>query len=313
VPRLAATILLLSCTLAGGAASAAPKHPKQPPPQAAPSNSGAADIDTAEQLYAKLDFEEANKVAERAIRQRGLPHDTLVRATRILAITHAVLDHEEEARNAFVALLFYEPEYEIDPKLGPKVTTPFFEARGLWRAQPQRPGLEAVPVLHAGEAGTLRVTTRDPTQMVAKVIVGFRWGASGELQTSTTSPGDSVPVELPEPPQGKTRLDYYVQAIDDRDRVLMEIGTPQAPKTALVDTTGTAGGGALTKGGAKEGAKEGEGSSIFASPVFWGAAAAVVVAGSVTAFLLTRPKDPAPPTSAALAPAVNCGIGSKCQ
>jgi hypothetical protein len=89
--------------------------PKEPP----------AEVETAEQLYAKLDYEGANAVAERVIRERGLTHDHIVRAYKILAVTYAILDREELAREAFLKLLVYDADYQVDPNLGPKVNNPF--------------------------------------------------------------------------------------------------------------------------------------------------------------------------------------------
>ena len=225
---------------------AAPKTPKGGTPAALPDN-----VETAEQLYGKLEFDDANKVAERVAKQRGLTHDQLVRIYKVLATTHAFLDHEDPAREAFILLMTYEPEYQVDPNQGPKVTTPFFEARGFWRAQPGKPGIEVTAALRAQEPGVLRVTTRDPTHIVKKVSVGYRFTTSGDFVTSVVTVGSSVQVDLPTPPPGKSRVDYYVQALDDRDDVVFESGNPQAPKSALVDTQA-----AVTTppaGGAKDG------------------------------------------------------------
>ncbi len=286
---------------------AAPKTPKPPPP-AVPAF---ADVETAEQLYGKLEFEDANKVAERVVKQRGLSHDQLVRAYKILAVTHGFLDHEDPAREAFILLMTYEPEYQVDPNQGPKVTTPFFEARGFWRAQPMKPGIEVAATVRAQEAGVLRVTTRDPTHIVKKVTVGYRWSTSGDYATAQANVGQSVAVDLPAPPAGKTRVEYYAQALDDRDDVAFEVGNPQAPKSAVADAQPTVATPPVTGGGGKDGDKGG-GGGVFSSPVFWTIAGIVVVGGAAGAFFLFRQKDVAAPTQAALTPSLQCGI-AKCN
>src|SRR5262249_2175745 len=96
----------------------APRGSK-PPTAAAPLP---ADVETAAQPYAKLEFDDANKVAERVVKLRGLTHDQLVRAYKVLAITHGFLDREDQARDAFVLLLTYDPEFSLDQNLGPKVS-----------------------------------------------------------------------------------------------------------------------------------------------------------------------------------------------
>ncbi len=145
----------------------------------------------------------------------------------------------------------------------------------------------------------LRVTTRDPGRLVKKVNVGYRWSSSGEYTTSTIAVGDGVTVEVAASPAGKTRIDYYVQALDEREGVVLESGSPQVPKTAFAEAKGAGGGGG------------GGGGGFIGSTTFWIIAGAVVVAGgSTAAFFAFRPKDA--PTQATLTPTINCG-GDKCR
>ncbi len=277
-----------------------PKAPRPAPAQA----TSAADVETAEQLYAKLEFDEANKFAERVVKLRGLTHDQLVRAYKILAITHGFVDHADQAREAFILLLTYEPDYQADTNLGPKVTTPFFEARGFWRSQPTKPSIETTASIRAQETGALRVTTRDPTRVVRRVTVGYRWTSSGDYSTTSIGVGNGMSVDIPTPPRGRTRLEYYAQALDDNDNVVLETGNPAAPKTAIVDTQG------ITLGRGGDGERNGSesgGSSILASPVFWAVAGVVIIGGATTAILALRPREIEPPTQATLTPTVQCG------
>jgi hypothetical protein len=271
-----------------------------------------ADLESAEQSLVNMEYEAANKTAERVLRQRGLSHEQLVRAYRVLAITHAVLDHEAPAREAFLYLLTIDPEYTGDANLGPKVQGPFMEARGTIRAQAVKPGIEVSAVLHAGEAGTLRVTTRDPTHITKKVNVGWRWGSDGTFTVSAVSAGDGQVVTVPAAPTGTSRLDYYAQAVDDREAAVFEVGNPSVPKSATVDVSGGGFGGA---GNGAE--KPAESKSVFASPVFWVITGVIVAGGAVTAgLLLSKNNDKTqtvtktetlPPTSATLLPGLQCG------
>jgi hypothetical protein len=256
-----------------------------------------ADVETAEQLYAKLDYEAANSVAERVVKQRGLSHDQLVRAYRILAVTYAILDKEEQATAAFTQLLTFDPDYQADPNLGPKVNTPFVEARGAFRSLPNKPGIEVSAVV-ATTGGTLRVTTRDPTRIVKKVNVGYRWTSAGEYTVATIAAGDAISVEVAAAPAGRTRLDFYAQALDERENAVLEAGNPQVPKSAFAE----AGGG---KGGGNMGKEGGGGGSVFSSPFFWIFAGAAVAGGGTALFFALRPQDP--PTKASLSPVMVCG------
>lgn len=287
--RRFAIALFAAIALVQGSASAGPRG-------GASTLSAPADVETAEQLYAKLDYDQANAVAERVIKQRGLTHDQLVRAYRVLAVTYAVLDKEEQARDAFLQLLTYDPDYQVDPNLGPKVNTPFMEARGSYRTLASKPGLD-VSTSITTSGGTIRVTTRDPTRMVKKVMVGWRWTSSGEYVVGQIAVGEGTPVEVAAAQRGRTRLDYYVQALDDKDNVVLEAGNPGVPKSAFVEATGGSGVG---------GPKKDEGGSVLSSPFFWiVTSAAVIGGGTALYFLALKPSDP--PTKATLSPVLNCG------
>lgn len=257
-----------------------------------------ADVETAEQLYAKLDYEQANSVAERVVKKNGLTHDQLVRAYRVLAVTYAVLDKEEQARDAFLQLLTYDAEYQADPNLGPKVNTPFMEARGSFRSLSSKPGIEVSANVSTG-GGNLRVTTRDPTRIVKRVNVGYRWTSSGDYTVTQINPGEAVvAIEVAAAPPGRTRLDFYVQALDDRENAVLEAGNPSVPKSAFAEAGARAGGGG-DKGGKTEGG------SIFSSPIFWIVAGAAVAGAGTAAYFAFRPQDPA--SSASLSPVIFCG------
>lgn len=282
--------LLLAISLATAPAFAQKGKPSAPPPAGL---QAPADVETAEQLYAKLDYEQAKAVAERVVKKSGLSHDQLVRAYRVLAVTSAILDDEGEAREAFLQLLVYDPDYTVDMNLGPKVTTPFVEARGVFRSLPSKPGVEVVANVRS-DGGQLRVTTRDPRRIVKKVNVGYRWTSSGEYTTSVIAVGDGVPVEVAAAPPGRTRLDFYAQALDERDNAALEAGNPAVPKSAFAEAGPRAGGG----GG-------GGGGGVLSSPFFWIFAGAAVAGGGTALFFALRPEDPA--SKAALAPQIRCG------
>lgn len=284
----AGTIALCALALALGTADDA--HAQRGKPSAA-AKELPADVETAEQLYAKLDYEQANSVAERVVKERGLSHDQIVRAYRVLAVTYAILDREEQAREAFLKLLVYDPDYQVDPNLGPKVNNPFVEARGVFRALSSKPGVEVVANVRS-DGGQLRVTTRDPTKIVRKVTVGYRWTSSGEYNVSQIVAGEGIPVEVSAAPPGRTRLDFYAQALDDRDNAVLEAGNPQVPKSAFAEAV-------------KNGEERDKGGSVFSSPFFWGFTGAAVIGGGLALFFALRPQDP--PTAASLSPALQCG------
>ena len=287
----AAWRLALAIALATSTAVAKPKAPPPPPPEPPP-----ADVETAESLYTKLDYDKANDVAARVLKKSGLSHDQLVRATKILAITDAILDKEEDAKDTFLTLLILDPEQTVDANLGPKVSGPFVEARGRYRSLPSKPGIEVTPSIRA-DGGKLKIVTRDPTKLTKKVNVGYRWLTTGDYTLTTVSVGEAV-VDVAAAPAGRTRLDFYAQALDDHENGIFESGNAAVPKSAFAET------GPKQGAGGKQVTEEKKG--VLSSPVFWIIAGAVVAGGAATgAFFLFRKDDPA--TTASLTPQIRCG------
>lgn len=261
----------------------------------------------AETAFAQLSYDDAIKRAEASLKVGGLTHDQLKRAYRVLALARAGSDQSDKAREAFVQLLTFDPDYALDASHGPKIQQPFLEARGFWRGQSGKPGIEMSSLLRDGEAGTLRVTLRDPTRVVRRAVVAYRWGTTAPFRRVDATVGDQV-VRIPAPPSGVTRLDYFAQAFDGQQNAVFESGNESVPKTAIVDVSSrrpVAGSGAPVKE---------EGGSVFSSPVFWVVTAAVVVAGAVTAGLLVANKksgtreEQLPPSQSTVSPILLCGI-----
>jgi hypothetical protein len=283
--------LALAAVLVATSAAGAPPKPK-PGAKAEP-----GDVETAEQLYTKLDYDRANELAERLTKSRNLTHDQLVRAWRVLAVTNAILDKEEAARDAFLQLLVFDPEYTVDAALGPKVSTPFVEARGQFRSLPSKPGIDVIANVRS-DGGQLRVTLRDPTRIAKRVSVGWRWTSSGDYVVSQLPPSDGT-VEVAAATGGRTRLDFYAQAVDERDNAVFEAGNAQVPKSAFAEP------GPKPPPAAGTTAKPASSGSVFSSPIFWVAAGVVAVGGGTALLLAVRPEDP--PTRALLNPVIRCG------
>jgi len=255
------------------------------------------DVETAERAYSALDYDAANTTAARALKKGGLTRDQLVRAQRVLALSHGALGHDAEAKEAAVLLLAYDPTFNVDPDDGPKVQLPVLEARGYWKAQPSAPGIETALVLPPDEPGTLRVTTRDPLHVVARVTAAFRWGPVGIFTSQTVAASAGATVVIPRAPVGTTRLDYYVQAFDVRDNVVFEAGNPETPKSGVLERLAPA-----------DRPRE---RGLLASPWFWIVGGALVAGGATVAVVAASSpgtKDVfLPPDRAALAPVFRCG------
>ncbi len=300
-PRRAAALVVLVLGVAffsPAVAHAAPKSPASG--QRARDAAGKlSDVDSAEKYYANLDYENANAIAQRVLAQHALSHDQLVRATRILALTYATLGKEDPAREAFTTLLMMDPDYQLDPNLSPRVTTPFLEARGYWRGQSVKPGLEVVATIHSSDSAKLVVTTRDPTHVVSNVNLGYRWGGTGPFTTRPVAIGDSVTVLVPPAAStSETRVDYYVEGLDEHDGAVFEVGNATTPKSAVTDAPAAVAVAPVIV------AEKPVGKSIFVSPIFWTAVGVVVVGAVVGGVVLFSPKAP---NGAALTSGAECG------
>ncbi|HEY1695081.1 MAG TPA: hypothetical protein VGG39_23095 [Polyangiaceae bacterium] len=312
---------------AGRAQTAAPDPPSSAPapvptvlapflPAAPPAalDSAERDLSSAEKAYVDLDFDRANQLVDSVVQRGHLTHAQLVRAFGLLGRTHAILNHDEAARAAFVKLLTYSPDEREDRNLPPRVTMRMAEARGILDGYPSRPGIEVAPSLVAGDGGALHVTTHDPTHVVQRVVVGWRWGVTGEFSTSSPVVGDEVEVPLATAPTGAARLDYYADAVDDRGDVVFEVGNADAPKTALVPVPPSTPPAPTPAPPTSARPSPAPGRSILASPVFWAIAGGVLVGVGTSAYfgLRTSHDDSGPASSARLTPVLLCGA-DRCQ
>ena len=207
-------------------------------------------------------------------------------------------DLNREAKEAFLQLLIFDPEYTVDANLGPKVSAPFMEARGEYRGLPSKPGIEVTPSVRS-DGGQLKVITRDPTKLAKKVNVGWRWTSSGDYSVTTISVGEGA-VDVAAPPAGRTRLDFYAQALDDHENAVFEAGSAAVPKSAFAEVGPKGGGGGA---GGKQGEEKKGG--VLSSPIFWIITGVVVAGGATGAFFFFRKDDN--PTSASLTPQIRCG------
>jgi hypothetical protein len=285
--------LRVFCSVALALALAVSTAAAQPTPE----------LDAAEKAYTELEFEKANKMVEAFSRRRGLTHEQLVRTYRLLARTYAILDQEAAARQAFVALLTYAPEEKEDRNLPPKVTERQMEARGILRGYSAQPGIEATAAVNAGEPGVVKVTTNDPTNIIKKVLVGYRWGSMGAYTTGFVGVGVGVQLPVQPGPAGQNRLEFYAQALDERDNVAFEAGSPAAPRAAQAEIL------APRQAPPTRTETPASSSSILSSPVFWVVTSVVLIGGGTGLFFALRPRqeEQLPASRAEFRPVILCG------
>jgi hypothetical protein len=256
------------------------------------------DLAAAENAYAALDYGTAAQSADQVLTQRGLSHDILVRATRVAALAHAALGHGDVAKQHFIAMLQYDPEFKVDSKLGPRFFEPFSEARGYWQAQGRKPSMTSEATMTYGQPGQVRVNTTDPLGSVKRVIVAYRWAPARDYTNASVGTGAQT-VDIPANPNGAGRLDYWVRALDAKDNAIFEDGSPEAPKSINVNEPPKAAKPAEEKKGMGAG--------------FWLIGGGVLVAaGAVVAAVALRPTEYTPATAGRSLVGAGCG-GSRCD
>jgi len=292
---LATLMASLACTFAGNATA-------QPV---------ATELERAESAYASMDYETARMIATKLSIQRGIHHDALLRITRLVMLTNAALGDRNQAEEAAIMLLMYDPGFSLGQGVSPKMREPMQVARMYWRDRGAVPGLEVRAVPSASQRSYLRVTTRDPSHVVRRVEVSFRWGTVGPFSKRVSALGKGVEVSLPTRPKGVLVLEYFAQGFDEHDNVVFENGSSHAPKTARVETAAPL---AATTSVREKPLREEEGDSVFSSPVFWMVVGAVVVGGAAGTYFGTRPAEEnvVPSNRAALGPTLICG-GASCN
>ncbi len=235
------------------------------------------DLATAENAYAALDFANALTAAEGVLAQQNLSHDVLTRATRVSALSHAALGHAEQAKQQFILLLEYDSEFKVDSKLGPRFTEPFAEARGYWQAQGRKSGMDLQVVVQWGQPGEIRVVTRDPLGIVKKISAGHRW-APAQTYTMSEVAASGKAISIPANPEGSTRLEYWVRALDAKNNAVFEQGTPETPQINVVTEP--------ARGEAPQ-----EKKSVFSSPLFYIIGGGILAGAAVGGFFALRPTE----------------------
>ena len=284
LPRSLAAGVLLASLAAGTSAHATPE----------------ADLATAENSYAALEYASALSSAEAVLAQSHLSHDVLTRATRVSALSHAALGHTDQAKQQFIVMLEYDPDFKVDAKLGPRFSEPFSEARGYWQAQGRKGGMDVQVVTTYGQLGDLRIAARDPLGIVKHIDAGYRWAPKRDYTNAEVEPNGKS-IEVTANPEGSTRLEYWVRAIDAKGNAVFESGTPDAPQINVVPEPDRSG--AIAKEKKK---------SFLTNPVVLVVGGVIIAGAAVGMYFAFRPTHYHTPSVARGVLGASCG-GTRCD
>lgn len=188
------------------------------------------DLARAERLVDGLRYGEAVRVLEAARAQTGNDRSTLLRILELQGIVAASLGRAEQARSAFRLLVVLEPSYVLKGKYSPKVTTPFYEAKG-WVTDHGSLRFEPVPaVVDNGrvELVVARVES-DPLKLARDVRFHVQESPKGDFREVVVPlQGGLARVAVKGEP-----VRWWAELLGERDEVLEQIGSAEKP---VVDT-----------------------------------------------------------------------------
>jgi len=197
---------------------------------AAPAFAGAPDpnprLAKARALFDELKFTDAAKAADVAWNTDGNDRATVLEILKLQGLTAAITGQPDKARAAFRALLVLDPEAKLEgEELGPKVTNPFFEAKGRAGTEGTLRFEATAPTLSGARLGRLNVSVpADPLLMARKVRFSTR--AVGAAWKTAEAPVKKGAATLA---VGADTVDWWAELLGEHSRVLAVVGAADLP------------------------------------------------------------------------------------
>jgi hypothetical protein len=171
----------------------------------------------------KLEYTEAGKSLDLALELSGNDRETLLSIYELKGVIAGFLKDPEHATQAFRVMLAMDPKRKLRAKYPPRVTTPFFEAKGWVAEHGALTMTREAPVDHDGRIERIGVSVTDPMQLAT--AVRFNWSADGESHTSVVvlkANGAALPVS-------GVQVKWHAALLALRDGVLLELGSEAQP------------------------------------------------------------------------------------
>lgn len=190
-----------------------------------------AHLVSAEAQVSGLQYSEAAKSLTHARADQGNDRVTQIRILELTGVVEASLGHGQAASDAFSAMLYLDPTHALSDEWGPKVKTPFYEARG-WMGDHHPFSAKAVaPHLEGGQAKSVSIELgEDPLHLYGVVRIHF--SADG---VASTADAQAVPGPVVVPAPIATKLTWWAEVLGKNKEVLGSVGdatTPQVIQSA---------------------------------------------------------------------------------
>lgn len=179
-------------------------------------------LDKATRHFADLNYLEASKAIDSALKQPGNDRETLLKILELDAILLATLNQSSKSTHVFEQLLSLNPDFALTGNHPPRVTTAFFEARA-WAAENGR--LEARPLYALVEPGNVKAVRVEVTKDPAKLVKKVRFNIAGAQVVSLVVGG--IASGAPKVPA--TDVSWWAQLLGDKDAVLADVGSAAWP------------------------------------------------------------------------------------
>jgi hypothetical protein len=183
-------------------------------------------LSDAEGQVSNLSFSQASKSLSKARNESGNDRPTLLRILELSGVVYASLGKSEKALDAFKQLIFLDPGHTLSGEWGPKVSTPYLEAKG-WAGDQHRlvfSGL--VPQSSPGHVKTLTIELgEDPLHLFRSMKMHL----GSDTQTRPATPGTKFTFDVPGTP---AEVHWWAELIGPHDEVLGNLGDEQTPMIA---------------------------------------------------------------------------------
>jgi tetratricopeptide (TPR) repeat protein len=152
----------------------------------------------------------------------------------VLAARVAIAQHDEDkARESLARALVLDPAVAPPPSLGPELGRAFEQARRRVEGrQPLTIRHTARGEVQPGQTPVIRVDiVSDPLSMIHSVVLNFRAGGSKAWSQVESREGGTLmlPKTVASGLHSGSRLEYYIEAVDEGGGVVQSLGTAEGP------------------------------------------------------------------------------------
>lgn len=194
------------------------------------------DLDKAVELILEMNYPQALKLANKALKSSSSGPNELAKAYEIQGMCLASLGKTKAAVQSFRRLLAIDPGFRFGENISPKIAEPFDQALKESKDQKKISLAHTAPVKEVTlDKLTLKVTlVADPLSMVKKIRMRYRAdGRKQKRKTRRIKSSGTVGMKFPKKLKAKEIL-YWFEAINRHGGVLARAGTEKEPFTAKI-------------------------------------------------------------------------------